>query len=58
LMTIYGQVKFVSYDKKTQQAKLPTFLVQWIDGKLETVWPKEVSTKAYIYPTPGWEKRK
>lgn len=58
LMTIYGQIKFISYDKKTQQAKLPTFLVQWIDGKLETVWPKEVSTKMYIYPSPAWDKRK
>lgn len=58
LQTVYGKIKFVSYDKKTQQSKLPTFLVQWIDGKLETVWPKEVSTKSYVYPTPAWDKRK
>jgi len=57
MMTAFGPVKFVSYGKKTQQNKLPTFLVQWQKGKLETVWPKEVSTKPYIYPTPKWSKR-
>jgi len=57
MMTAFGPVKFISYDKKTQQNKLPTFLVQWIDGQLETVWPTDVSTKKYIYPTPKWSKR-
>ena len=57
MMTVFGPVKFISYGKKNQQNKLPTFLVQWIDGKLETVWPKEVSTKAFVYPTPKWSKR-
>ncbi len=57
MMTAFGPVKFISYDKKAQQNKLPTFLVQWIDGKLETVWPKAVSTKAYVYPVPKWNQR-
>jgi branched-chain amino acid transport system substrate-binding protein len=57
LKTSFGPVKFISYGKKTQQNKLPTFLVQWIDGKLETVWPKSVATKQYIYPTPKWRDR-
>ncbi|MBW1893126.1 MAG: ABC transporter substrate-binding protein [Deltaproteobacteria bacterium] len=57
MMTAFGPVKFISYDKKTQQNKLPTFLVQWLDGKLETVWPKNVSTKKYVYPTPKWSER-
>ena len=57
LMTVFGPVKFISYDKKTQQNKLPTFLVQWINGNLETVWPKAVSTKKFIYPTPERSKR-
>jgi len=57
MMTAFGPVKFVSYGKKTQQNKLPTFLVQWLDGKLETVWPKAVSTKSYVYPAPKWSKR-
>jgi branched-chain amino acid transport system substrate-binding protein len=57
MKTVFGPVKFVSYDKKTQQNKLPTFLVQWLDGKLETVWPKDVATKPYVYPVPNWNKR-
>jgi len=57
MMTPFGTVKFISYDKKTQQNKLPTFLVQWLDGKLETVWPKSVSTKKYVYPVPKWSER-
>ncbi len=55
MMTVFGPVKFVSYDKKTQQNKLPTYLVQWIDGKLELVWPKEIATKPYMYPI-DWAK--
>lgn len=51
-MTIFGPVKFVSYEKKTQQNKLPTYLVQWISGKLETVWPRDVATARYVHPFP------
>jgi len=56
--TVFGPVKFVSYGKKTQQNKLDTYMVQWQKGELEAVWPKSVSTKKYIYPTPHWDKRK
>ena len=49
MMTAFGPVKFTSYDKKTQQNSLPTYLVQWQKGVLETVWPQIVATKAYIY---------
>jgi branched-chain amino acid transport system substrate-binding protein len=57
MKTIFGPVKFISYDKKTQQNRLPTFLVQWQKGKLETVWPNDVSTEKPVYPTPAWDKR-
>lgn len=57
MKTVFGPVKFVSYGKKAQQNKLPTFLVQWLNGRLETVWPKAVSTKAFVYPTPKWSHR-
>ena len=40
MMTVFGPVKFVSYGKETNQNKLPTYLVQWIKGKLELVWPE------------------
>lgn len=57
MKTIFGPVKFISYGKMKQQNKLPTFLVQWQKGKLETVWPEDVSTQKPIYPTPAWIKR-
>lgn len=57
MMTVFGPVKFISYGKMTQQNKLPTFLVQWIEGRLETVWPKDVATAEPVYPFPRWDKR-
>jgi branched-chain amino acid transport system substrate-binding protein len=57
MMTVLGPVKFVSYGKKAQQNKLPTLLVQWINGELKTVWPKKIATQKYIYPTPKWAER-
>lgn len=55
MMTVFGPVKFVSYGQMKNQNKLPTYLVQWINGKLELVWPKDVATKPYVYPIE-WEK--
>ncbi len=57
MMTVFGPVRFASYDKKLQQNRLPTLLVQWLNGKLATVWPKKITTPNYIYPTPKWAKR-
>jgi branched-chain amino acid transport system substrate-binding protein len=55
--TVFGPVKFVAYDRKTQQNRLPTFLVQWQKGKLETVWPLAIATAGYRFPTPPWGER-
>ena len=57
MMTVLGPVKFLSYDKKAQQNKLPVLLVQWINGELEIVWPEKIATRKYIYPTPKWAER-
>jgi branched-chain amino acid transport system substrate-binding protein len=57
LMTVFGRVKFISYGKKTNQNKLPTYLVQWIKGKLECVWPKEYATAKYVFPHKTWKER-
>ena len=57
MMTVFGPVKFVSYEKKKQQNSLPTYLVQWQKGVLETVWPKNVATKPYVFPVPEWSQR-
>lgn len=56
MMTAFGPVKFIAYGKKKQQNSLPTYLVQWQKGVLETVWPKNVATKPYVYPVPAWPK--
>jgi branched-chain amino acid transport system substrate-binding protein len=52
MTTLYGPVKFISYNKKSRQNRLPTYLIQWIDGKAEIVWPKRFATKKAIYPAP------
>jgi branched-chain amino acid transport system substrate-binding protein len=57
MMTVFGKVKFISYDKKANQNKLPTYLVQWIRGKLECVWPKEYATAKYVFPHKPWKER-
>ncbi|MGA3085462.1 MAG: ABC transporter substrate-binding protein [Thermodesulfobacteriota bacterium] len=57
MKTAFGRVKFISYDKKINQNKLPVYLVQWIKGKLECVWPKEFATANYIFPHKTWKKR-
>jgi branched-chain amino acid transport system substrate-binding protein len=58
MMTVFGKVKFVVYGKKTNQNKVPTYMIQWNKGKRECVWPKEFSTAAYIYPHKLWKERK
>jgi branched-chain amino acid transport system substrate-binding protein len=55
LKTVFGPVKFIAYRSMTNQNQLPTYLVQWIDGKQELVWPKEVASKPYVFPIE-WEK--
>ncbi len=56
--TVFGPVKFISYGKKKQQNSLPTYVVQWQNGLLETVWPRDVATKPYVFPVPPWNQRK
>ncbi len=55
MMTVFGPVKFVDYGKKTNQNKVDTYMVQWIDGKLELVWPEAQATRKFLYPI-DWEK--
>ncbi|MEN6317368.1 MAG: ABC transporter substrate-binding protein [Syntrophaceae bacterium] len=54
-MTVFGPVKFISYGKFKNQNKLPTYVVQWINGKLELVWPSNIATKKFVYPV-DWLK--
>jgi branched-chain amino acid transport system substrate-binding protein len=57
MMTVYGPVRFVSYGRKTQQNRVSTLLVQWQGGNREIVWPRNLATADYIYPTPPWGER-
>jgi branched-chain amino acid transport system substrate-binding protein len=50
LMTVFGPVKFISYDNKTNQNKLTTYVVQWQDGKLNLIWPKNLANAKYVFP--------
>jgi len=55
MMTVFGPVKFTSYGKMKNQNRLPTYVVQWIDGRLELVWPAKLATKRLAYPV-NWLK--
>ena len=57
MMTVFGRVRFLSYGKKTNQNRLPTYLVQWINGKLECVWPEEFALAQYLFPHKPWKQR-
>ncbi len=53
--TVFGPVKFTTWGKMKNQNKAATYVVQWINGKLELVWPKEHATKSFAYPV-NWLK--
>ncbi|RLF54495.1 MAG: ABC transporter substrate-binding protein [Thermoplasmata archaeon] len=53
--TVFGPVKFTTWGKMKNQNKAATYVVQWINGKLELVWPKEHATKPFAYPV-DWLK--
>ncbi len=45
-------------DETGLQLKMPFPILQaQADGRLETVWPKEVATAKPVYPAPAWNKR-
>ncbi len=55
MMTVFGPVKFTTWGKLKNQNKADTYVVQWIDGNLELVWPKvcagiKCTTAELVYP--------
>jgi branched-chain amino acid transport system substrate-binding protein len=50
LMTLFGPVKFTAYDKKTNQNKLSTYVVQWQYSRLKLIWPRNLANADYVYP--------
>lgn len=57
LMTIMGPIKFEDWEGYTNQDKPTTYVVQWIDNKLEVVWPLDAKSADYVYPVPEWSQR-
>jgi len=55
IMTVFGPVKFTTWGKMKNQNIAATYVVQWIDGKLELVWPTDHATKSFVYPV-DWMK--
>jgi branched-chain amino acid transport system substrate-binding protein len=55
MMTVFGPVKFTTWGKMKNQNKAATYVVQWINGKLELVWPTDHATKEFKYPV-DWMK--
>lgn len=52
--TFYGQLKFAPEGIIVK----PMGVVQWYtDGKMVTVWPKDIAEKDPLYPAPPWDKR-
>ncbi|MEO6325487.1 MAG: ABC transporter substrate-binding protein [Thermoanaerobaculia bacterium] len=58
MMTAFGPVKFISWGAFTNQNKMDTLVLQVVNKKFETVWPKEAASAKYIYPAPRWRDRK
>jgi branched-chain amino acid transport system substrate-binding protein len=50
MMTVFGPVKFTTWGKMKNQNKAATYVVQWISGKLEMVWPTGHATKKFDFP--------
>jgi branched-chain amino acid transport system substrate-binding protein len=50
LMTLFGPVRFTTYDNKTNQNKLTTYVVQWQYSRLKLIWPRELANADYVYP--------
>lgn len=58
MMTAFGPIKFENYESFTRQNRIPTLVVQVIDGKFETIWPKNAASSAPVYPVKPWKQRR
>ncbi len=50
--TVFGPVRFSAYEDKTRQNPHPALLGQWIEGDLETVWPRALASCPFVFPLP------
>jgi branched-chain amino acid transport system substrate-binding protein len=61
LNTVFGAIKFESFDGYTNQTKLPALMLQVQKGgdsalTWHTVWPTAAASQKYIYPVPGLQQ--
>jgi len=61
LNTVFGPIKFETFDGYTNQTKLPALLLQVqksADNTMtwHTVWPAAAASQKYIYPIPGLQQ--
>jgi branched-chain amino acid transport system substrate-binding protein len=49
--------KGIRFNEKGQNVLANGLITQIQDGKHYPVWPKDLSTKAVVFPAPGWDKR-
>jgi len=54
-MTFYGPVRFNAQGLNDRK---PMVTVQIQQGRVVTIWPREVAAAKAIYPTPPWSARK
>ena len=52
---ILGAVKFEAYEGFTNQNRHVMPVIQYQNGKAQTVWPTQFSRRKPVYPFPGWK---
>jgi hypothetical protein len=57
MKTLYGNIKFETFDTYMNQNKPMGVMAQWIDKNLYTVWPDNVAAKKHVFPVPPWKSR-
>lgn len=55
--TAFGPVQFVNKSGFQNQNFIETLVLQVINAKLETIWPKSAASAAYVFPIPTWRER-
>ncbi len=52
---ILGPIDFESFEGFTNQNRHVMPVIQYQDGKAQTVWPAEFAKRKAVYPFPGWK---
>lgn len=52
MKTVFGPVQFADYGDKTRQNHRPMLVVEWIKGRLETIWPGGSASATYRISLP------